>query len=120
MDCQGELQSNQVLLTRFLTSCTYRLITVVQAGGFAVITLGRLASRLPITTLELTTLAFLFITLVFSLFWRHKPQDVATSIILEASLTQNQLHQLVGIPQSRVRASPDLTIARSPRQALFL
>ncbi|MCJ1455871.1 hypothetical protein MMC28_006228 [Mycoblastus sanguinarius] len=68
-----------------------RLITVVQALIFATTSFGRLAAHLAITTLELTTLAFIFAMLATSFFWRDKPQDVTRGVVLESQCTLRKI-----------------------------
>ncbi|RMJ18285.1 hypothetical protein BHE90_004050 [Fusarium euwallaceae] len=50
-----------------------RIITVFQALWFTVKELARIHKGYPITTLELTTLSFCFITFMISILWYHKP-----------------------------------------------
>ncbi|KIW31792.1 uncharacterized protein PV07_03384 [Cladophialophora immunda] len=57
-----------------------RLLTSIQVCGFALQCLGRAMQRLPISTLELSTMTFVFCTLPTFFWWRHKPLDVATTI----------------------------------------
>ena len=64
-----------------------RGITVVQVLWFSINCIGRLIQRMALTTLELTTLAFIFSMLATSVCWRHKPLDVAYPIILETNNT---------------------------------
>jgi hypothetical protein len=48
-----------------------RGFTVVQIGWFCVQCIGRAFQHLPISTLELTTLTFIFCTLCTYFFWHH-------------------------------------------------
>ncbi|KAM6522766.1 hypothetical protein FALCPG4_012381 [Fusarium falciforme] len=50
-----------------------RIITVFQALWFTIKELARIHKGYPITTLELTTLSFCFITFMISILWYHKP-----------------------------------------------
>lgn len=59
-----------------------RLLTSVQVFWFGLQCLGRAAQHLPISTFELSTLAFIFCTLPTFFWWRHKPLDVATTIFV--------------------------------------
>jgi hypothetical protein len=59
-----------------------RLLTLVQIAWFLVQTLGRVAQHLALSTIELATLAFIFCTVNTFYFWRHKPLDVATTIVV--------------------------------------
>ncbi|KAK0276512.1 hypothetical protein LTR35_010375 [Friedmanniomyces endolithicus] len=56
-----------------------RIITAMQALNFLVTIIARFATRLEVTTLELTVLANICCTLVTTLVWWHKPTDVETS-----------------------------------------
>ncbi|EXK27644.1 hypothetical protein IWW34DRAFT_697593 [Fusarium oxysporum f. sp. albedinis] len=50
-----------------------RIITVFQAAWFTIKELARIHKGYPISTLELTTLSFCFITFMISVLWYHKP-----------------------------------------------
>ncbi|KAH7123373.1 hypothetical protein B0J13DRAFT_566491 [Dactylonectria estremocensis] len=50
-----------------------RIITVFQALWFTIKEVARVKKGYPITTLELTTLSFCFITFAISILWYHKP-----------------------------------------------
>lgn len=65
-----------------------RLATIVQTIWFVLQCIGRGTQHLPITTLELSTLGFVFCTLPTFLCWFHKPLDIDTPIYLkiEASM----------------------------------
>lgn len=68
-----------------------RVITILQALLFAVSSIARLTSHLAITTLELTTLAFIMIMLATSYIWRDKPQDVTLGVMLESQHTLTEI-----------------------------
>ncbi|KAG8525571.1 uncharacterized protein KY384_009215 [Bacidia gigantensis] len=87
-----------------------RIITVLQALIFAITAIGRVASGLSITTLELTTLAFIFAMLATSCFWRHKPQDVTTGIVLKTGITSREV--LNALEESDAQASHDQWLIR--------
>lgn len=72
-----------------------RLITILQAVLFAISSIARLASHLAITTLELTTLAFIFVMLATSYVWRDKPQDVTRGVMLKSEHTVAEILQEV-------------------------
>ena len=59
-----------------------RLATLGQAAWFAVNSFARLAQHIGITLGELTTLSFIFCTMVTSYFWRFKPADVESPVII--------------------------------------
>ena len=62
-----------------------RAITLTQIVWFLVQSLGRTVQHLDLSTIELSTLAFIFCTLNTFFFWRHKPLDVVTPIVLSCS-----------------------------------
>jgi hypothetical protein len=63
-----------------------RAITLAQIVWFLVQSLGRWMQSLDLSTIELSTLAFIFCTLNTFYFWRHKPLDVVTPIVLSCSV----------------------------------
>src|SRR5256885_8314531 len=73
--------------SRNCTDHFIRIITVVQVLWFSVNCIGRLIQRMELTTLELTTLAFIFSMLATSVCWRHKPSDVGYPIVLKTETT---------------------------------
>jgi hypothetical protein len=62
-----------------------RLVTLLQIIWFTVQCIGRAVQHLTITTLELSTLSFIFCTVNTLYFWNHKPLDVETPIRLECA-----------------------------------
>jgi len=46
---------------------------------------GRVAQHIDLTTLELTTLGFIFLMLATSFVWRHKPSGVTQPLFLDTS-----------------------------------
>jgi hypothetical protein len=60
-----------------------RLITIIQTVWFSISSLARVAQQLVLTTLELTTLGFIFCTLPTSFCWFYKPCDVGDAIVLD-------------------------------------
>lgn len=64
-----------------------KLFTCIQAGWFIVQCLGRAIQKLPVTTLELSTLCFVFCTLVMYYQWANKPLDVESPTVLTSSTT---------------------------------
>lgn len=59
-----------------------RLLTTLQIVWFSVQCIGRAAQSLALTTLELSTLSFIFCTVNTLYFWTHKPLDVEEPIAL--------------------------------------
>ena len=60
-----------------------RAIGAAQALWFVVNTMGRVAQGLHITTMELTTLAFVFLMVISSFVWWRKPMDVSYPIFVK-------------------------------------
>lgn len=69
-----------------------RTITVLQTAWFLLNCLARAGQHIAVTTLELTTVGFVFCTMGTFLCWAHKPADVQVPITLytheETSLRQ--------------------------------
>ena len=63
-----------------------RLLTVLQALIFGASTIARFSQHLAITTLEITTLAFIFADVGTSFFWKHKPQGITRPVILDSKI----------------------------------
>ena len=66
-----------------------KLFTCIQTGWFIIQIIGRAIQHLPVTTLELTTLGFVFCTLVMYYQWADKPLDVARPTIIRPPITIN-------------------------------
>ncbi|KAK6437925.1 hypothetical protein LTR95_005873 [Oleoguttula sp. CCFEE 5521] len=62
-----------------------RLLTVIQIVWFGISCLGHAAQRLPISCLELGTIAYVFCTIPTFLFWSNKPLDAETVEIIHAT-----------------------------------
>ncbi|KAI4191756.1 MAG: hypothetical protein LQ348_003435 [Seirophora lacunosa] len=60
-------------------------LTCLQTGWFIIQILGRWIQRLPVTTLEITTLSFVLCTLVMFTQWANKPLDVESPTIVASS-----------------------------------
>lgn len=98
-----------VHLAKYIDDCNkkdaaLRVITSFQTMWFIVNFLGRLVERLPVTGLEITTIAFVFCALGTTYCWWHKPADVTTSIILESSSSLEEIRG--GAPTLRHDHSP--------------
>jgi hypothetical protein len=61
------------LVPSVLSSSLGSIITVFQAAWFTIKELARIHKGYAISTLELTTLSFCFITFIISALWYHKP-----------------------------------------------
>ena len=59
-----------------------RAISLVQMAWFAVDCIARAIKHLPVSTMEISTLAFAFCALNMYFFWFHKPLDVESPIVL--------------------------------------
>jgi hypothetical protein len=70
-----------------------RTLAQAQSAWFAMNCLARFVQGLPITTLELTVLAFFVPTLGIVFFWKDKPSDIHTIKTLRLSLTVDKLRE---------------------------
>lgn len=68
-----------------------RSLAALQAMWFAFNTIGRAISGLHITTLELTTLAFIFLMVLSSFVWWHKPMDVSHPIFVRCHVSLSEI-----------------------------
>lgn len=68
-----------------------KTFTCLQTGWYTVQFLGRVAQKLAVTTLELTTLCFVFCTLFMYIQWANKPLDVESPTILVSEATIEQI-----------------------------
>lgn len=75
-----------------------RVITCVQSLWFTSDTLGRLGHGLAVSTLELTTLAFVFIMIACSVCWWQKPMDVSRPILLRVDVDFSTIHRETSAP----------------------
>ena len=75
-----------------------RIITICQVLWFSITTVARLIQHLEITTLELTTLGFIFCMLGTSYCWTYKPSDVERPLILESKYTISEIRSKAGEP----------------------
>ncbi|CAD6580770.1 MAG: hypothetical protein ASARMPRED_000325 [Alectoria sarmentosa] len=66
------------------------VITLIQVLWFVVYTLGRVAQQLPISTLELSTLAFIWCAAVIAFFWWHKPLDLRSMTTITIPLDKER------------------------------
>jgi hypothetical protein len=70
-----------------------RFITLVQMTWFCIACIGRGANGLAFSTLEVTTLAFIYCTLHTFFFWYHKPLDPETQKTLPVNAELRDLCQ---------------------------
>ncbi|KIX08317.1 uncharacterized protein Z518_02973 [Rhinocladiella mackenziei CBS 650.93] len=71
-------------LARFITSC--------QIIWFTLNVIARPTQNLAVTTIEITTIGFIFCTLGINFCWRNKPMDVSTAIVLN---TDHTIHHIL-------------------------
>ena len=68
-----------------------KTLTCLQTGWFIVQTIGRAIQHLPVTTLELTTLSFVFCNLAMYFQWANKPLDVESPTVIHIEATIEQI-----------------------------
>lgn len=68
-----------------------KLVTILQAGWFNLQCLARVYQRISITTLELSTVAFVVCTIATNIMWWSKPKDVFVPIVLTIDCTLESL-----------------------------
>ncbi|KAI9709005.1 MAG: hypothetical protein M1812_007818 [Candelaria pacifica] len=78
-----------------------RALTIIQTLWFGLQCIGRATQRLPVTTFELSTLAFVFCTIPTFFFWHHKPLGVEAPIAL---ITETSIKSILGEPGACVKA----------------
>ena len=80
--------------------------TLLQITWFTVQSIARGVQRLGITTLELSTIAFIFCTLHSCWFWRKKPLDIEEPIILPCEKPLAEIVRESGLHVGRYRCTP--------------
>ena len=73
-----------------------RILVVCQISWFVANCIARGAQGLAVTTLELSTISFIFCTLGTEVFWWHKPADVKTPIIIHCDIPVSEILLLAG------------------------
>lgn len=68
-----------------------RIVTVAQTVWFVAESIARLIQHLNLSSFELSTNAFIFCTVNTFFFWRHKPLDVETPIVLKCQIKLEQI-----------------------------
>lgn len=68
-----------------------KLFAIVQTGWFILQCLARLIQHISITTLELSTIAFVVCTIGTNILWWNKPKDVCVPIVLKIDCTLERL-----------------------------
>ena len=64
---------------------------MIQVLVFLIKSIVRASQHLAITSLEVTTLAFIFAMILASWFWKDKPQDVNKPIVLKSRATVSEI-----------------------------
>ena len=111
-----------------------KALTCLQTGWFIIQIVGRAIQRLPITTLEITTLSFVLCTLVMFAQWANKPLDVErptvltttksiAEILLEAGDAANEPYKLTPLdfidnqsPSWLTEVQPHLRFRAGPKE----
>jgi hypothetical protein len=75
-------------------------VVLLQGLWFTIQCLARVHQHLPLTELEVATLAFQFVNIFIWLLWLHKPLDVQQPILLGPA---NEFVPLAELPESRPR-----------------
>ncbi|MCJ1322002.1 hypothetical protein MMC15_007347 [Xylographa vitiligo] len=73
-----------------------KLFTIVQTGWFILQCLARLIQHISITTLELSTVAFVVCTIGTNIMWWAKPKDVFVPIVVKIDCTLEGLLAMAG------------------------
>ena len=73
-----------------------KLFTIVQTAWFILQCLARLIQQISITTLELSTIAFVVCTIGTNIMWWNKPKDVFVPIVLHIDCTLEGLLAMAG------------------------
>ena len=81
-----------------------KLFTIIQTSWFLLQCLARLKQHLSITTLELSTIAFVVCTIGTNIMWFAKPKDVMVPVVLKIDCTLEGL---------LAKAGPQIVDARS-------
>ena len=68
-----------------------KTLTCFQSGWFIIQVIGRAIQRLPVTTLELTTLSFVFCNLLMYIQWANKPLDVESPTIINIHTSMEEI-----------------------------
>ena len=74
-----------------------KLFTIVQTSWFLLQCLARLKQGLSITTLELSTIAFVVCTIGTNILWFAKPKDVMVPAVLKIDCTLERLLTMAGL-----------------------
>lgn len=94
-----QIEENQIR-DRNKVDGVLRLITLVQTVLFLVNSLIRISQKLAITALELSTLAFVVMSIATTAFWFQKPADVKERIFLETNTPIATILADLAVPSS--------------------
>ena len=83
-----------------------KLFTIVQTCWFLLQSIARLKQQIDITSLELSTIAFIVCTIGTNIMWWAKPKDVFIPIVLEIDCTLEDLLVMTGskLPEAKMEA----------------
>ena len=90
-----DIQSRTIWDKNKANTCA-RALTLIQIVWFLVQSIGRWAQHLKLSTLDLSTIAFIFCTTNTFFFFRHKPRDVETALVLQCETSLAQIQEKAG------------------------
>ena len=105
------------LLERSKNDLFAQVVTALQVLHFVVYTFGRLGSNLPISTLEISTLAFACCAAFIEFFWWSKPLDLRTTTVTTLNPTRNE--QFISILPKVIFNPPEQDLAESSDMRRF-
>jgi hypothetical protein len=88
--------SDEELLDKSKKDTVAKLITCFQVGYLIVQCIARGVQNLPVTTIELSTVAIVVCSIMTSICWMSKPQDVRYPIRINMSVTMDQVLREAG------------------------
>ena len=91
-----------------------RTLTLIQIAWFFIQSIGRSVQHLALSTFELSTLAFIFCTMNTYFFWRHKPLDVETPIVLPCATKVEDILMKSGDRSRKRYSQTPLDFVRPP------
>jgi hypothetical protein len=84
------LPSEEQILDRSKADTVARVITFAQVLWVLIQVIGRLAQRLPISILEITTVAYIFCATITYIAWWNKPLDIPVPHIVRATYPERE------------------------------
>ncbi|UKZ56782.1 hypothetical protein TrVGV298_010623 [Trichoderma virens] len=88
--------SNEELLDKSKKDTVSKLITCFQVGYLIVQCIARGVQNLPVTTIELSTMAIVVCSIMTSICWISKPQDVRYPVRIKMPVTMDQVLREAG------------------------